>query len=107
MSSSYQSNIPEIIARAEARAELVVAKTATDIAAGGKERTPPRVDTGAMLNGWEAVPVGEYEWEARNGVKHTIYNEYGTRHMAPHPMIIPSAEEAREPFIEALRQVFQ
>lgn len=107
MSGSYHSNFDAILARAVERTELVVAKTAADIAAGGKARTPPRVDTGAMLNAWDAQPTGDLEWEARNGVEYAIYNEYGTRHMAPHPMAIPAAEEAREPFERAMSRVFE
>jgi hypothetical protein len=103
---SYKSNLPAIVAQANALAAVIVEKTATDIAAGAKERTPPRVDTSAMLNGWEAKEVGDLEWEARNPVEYTIYNELGTRHMAAHPMLIPAAEEARPGFEAAMGQVF-
>lgn len=104
---SYSGGLADKMRRAEQLAGMVVAKTAADIEAGAKARTPPRIDTGAMLNGWQARQVGDLEWEVVNGVEYSKFNEYGTRHMAPHPMIIPSAEEARPGFEAAVGQVFQ
>lgn len=100
------SNLGKIVAEAEGKAALVVAKVAHDIAAGAKERTPPRVDLGTMLNGWAARQLGPHEWEAFNPVEHSKYNEFGTRHMAAHPMIVPSAEAARPGFMQAVRGIY-
>lgn len=104
---AYHSDIPSILAQARARAELVVEKTTLDIVAGSRARTPPRVDTGTMINGWAARPHGDLEWEAYNPVEYSKFNEHGTRHMAPHPMIVPAAEAARPGFEQAMGQVFQ
>ena len=39
------------------------------------------------------------------GAGHTIYNEFGTSHMAAKPMIVPAIEAIRQPFLEALKQL--
>lgn len=122
---SYESHFGEILARAQAKADLVVAKTSTDIAAGAKAKTPPKVDTGALMSSWHAEPTGELEAEVSSGVEYAKYVEYGTHHpprasassdggldvtaeytIGPHPMLVPSAEEAREPFEQAMSRIY-
>lgn len=122
---SYESHFTEILARAQAKAELVVAKTSTDIAAGAKAKTPPKVDTGDLENSWLAKPTGDLEAEVFSGVEYAKYVEYGTHHppratssadggldvtkeytIGPHPMLIPAAEEAREPFEQAMGRIY-
>lgn len=39
------------------------------------------------------------------GSGHTVFNEFGTVHMSAQPMIVPAAEQVRQPFIDALRKV--
>lgn len=104
MSNSYRSSIPQKLAEAQARAVLVTEKTARDIEAGCKVRS--RVDTGEMKNGWQALQLGDLEWEVANHVNHVIYNEYGTRHMSAQPMLGPSVEQARPVFEAAISRIF-
>lgn len=99
------SRIPQIVAEAERRAGLVVEKTITDIEAGAKTRS--RVDTGQMRSGWTSEMTGPFEGIAYNPVAHSIYNELGTEKMPAQPMLIPSVEEARDPFLMAMSQVYR
>lgn len=100
-----KSRLPAITAQALVRAPLIVEKTANDIKAGSMARTK-RVDTGAMKNGWTAEALGILEWVVYNPVEYTIYHEFGTVNMSAMPMLVPSIEEAREPFIHALAQLY-
>jgi len=102
--AAYRSRFDEILAVAEARAEMVVAKAAADIEAGAKTRA--RVDTGAMKNGWQTRGT-RLEREVFNPVHYAVFHEFGTRHMSAQPMVIPALEEARPGFLAALRQVFK
>jgi len=99
-----KSRIPAIIAGAEARAQLVVEKTVFDIEAGCKLRS--RVDKGQMRNGWTGEMTGAVEGTVYNPVEHTIFNELGTVHMEPQPMLAPSVEEARAPFMAGMAEVY-
>lgn len=97
--------LPEIAASLRPQAAQIVRKTAFDIAADAKVRTPPRVDTGAMLNGWQAQAEEELVWRVSNTQDYALYNEFGTYKMAAHPMLIPAAEQARQPFLDAMSEL--
>jgi HK97 gp10 family phage protein len=99
------SRIPQIIAESEVKAALAVEKTAHDIEAKAKERS--RVDTGQMRDGWETHPLSPLSASVQNSVEHVIYNEFGTEDMSAQPMLIPSVEEEREPFILAMAECYQ
>lgn len=105
MTAVLKSRIPEIIASAEAKAALVVQKTAFDIEAGCKLRS--RVDTGQMRSGWATEVSGPVEALVYNPVEHSIFNEFGTESMSPQPMLTPSVEEARGPFLVGMGEVYR
>ena len=90
------SRLPEIIAGADAGADIIVAETAHNIELSCKQRS--RVDTGTMRAGWQSRAVGEMTWIVFNPVYYTVYNEYGTVFMSAQPMLRPSIEEARPEF---------
>ena len=97
----------EIAAALPERAGQVVAKTAHDIAGQAKVNTPPRVDTGAMMNGYRAEPIegaGTY-YRVYNTQHYHIYNELGTYKLAAHPMLVPAAEQFRPSFLAAMSQL--
>lgn len=64
-----------------------------------------RVDTGEMrdsakrtLEAWAAeISIGEGLPDAR-----AVFNEYGTVHIAAHPMVRPAMEQIAEPFFAEL-----
>lgn len=101
---TLKSRLPLITAQAAARAPEIVEKTAYDIQAGCQVRS--RVETGQMKGGWTAEMLSLLEWVVYNPVEHTIYNEFGTVNMEPQPMLIPSVEEAKDGFIDALAQLY-
>jgi HK97 gp10 family phage protein len=104
MPAKLTSRIPQIIAESEHRASQIAQKTISDIEAGAKARS--RVDTAAMKNAWQAEMNGETSGTVSNPVEHTIYNEYGTRHMGAQPMLAPAVEEAAPEFEAAAGQLY-
>lgn len=87
------------------RADQVVQKVAHDIEGGAKQRAP--VDTGHLRNSIQAQRTGDAEAEVTVGAEYAGYVEYGTRHMAAQPYLTPAAEEQREPFEQAMRQLVE
>ena len=104
MAASLRSNFAQIRSGLQGKAGRVVAKTTHEIQAGAMERS--RVDTGQMRAGWEAHVEGTHG-DVTNDVDHTIYNEFGTVHMAAQPMAGPAAEEARPGFIQDMRRIVE
>ena len=90
------NKLPKAVAELKPGLEAIVAKWAFDAIAGAEQRTPPRVDTGAMMAGWQANKTDELEWTLSNTQDYAIYNELGTVKMAAHPMLIPAAEEVQQ-----------
>lgn len=125
---TLKSDLGRIAREMEPKAAIVVAKVAIDIEGGATIRTPPKVDTGDLMGSWKASPEGDLEWVVGSGVEYAPHVEYGTVHppraitggrngdggdvseeytIAAHPMLIPAAEEQREPFTMAMRQVLK
>lgn len=98
------SRLPEIIATSPMKVAAAVEKTAFDVEGGAKERS--RVDTGQMKNGWTTRQISEFESEVYNPVEHAIFNELGTSTLAAQPMLTPSVEENREPFLKAVAEAW-
>lgn len=104
MATVLKSRIPQIIAEAEGKAAMVVQKTLFDIQAGCQVRS--RVDTGQMRAGWAVEVTAPTEGVVYNPVEHTIFNEFGTVNMSAQPMVGPSVEEARGPFMAGMAEVY-
>ncbi len=96
------SRIPAITAAAAAKAKLVVAKAAFDIEGRAKMAAP--VDTGFLKSSIQASGGG-LEWVVSAGAEYSVHQEFGTRHMAPHPFLIPAAEMVRPSYIAAMAQL--
>lgn len=87
------------------RTRAVVERTVFEIEAGAKVRA--RVDTGEMRAGLQGEMTGAHEGHVVGLAAHTVFNEFGTRHMAAQPMLIPAAEQARRPFLDALAKAWE
>ena len=86
------------------RAQKVVAKTAADIEATAKSLAA--VDTGTMRNSiGTTISGGGLTAEVGPTVDYAIYNEYGTRRMAPRPFMGPALERHSEPFVQAVAKI--
>ena len=86
------------------RAQVVVRKTAADIEATAKSLAA--VDTGTMRNSiGTTISGGGLTAEVSPTVHYAIYNEYGTRRMAPRPFMGPALERHSEPFVQAVAKI--
>ncbi len=83
----------------------VLDRTSVAIVAEAKVNTPPRVDTGAMMNGWQVENTSALTRTVYNTQEYAIYHELGTSHMSAHPMLTPAFEHNRERFIDGLKRV--
>lgn len=101
---SLKSRIPDIQRNLSREASEAVRDTIFAMEAEAKARS--RVRTGTMRAGWEARITGEHTGSVRNGVRYTIYNEFGTRYMGAQPMIVPAAEHARVGFQRRVSRIF-
>jgi HK97 gp10 family phage protein len=130
---SYESRIPEIVARMEAGAQRVVTRTGLRIEAGAKQRSrwktgymrrairfyPNKMvenpkwifdeETGAMtkLDPDCLIDAGMYAGEVVGGASYTIYNEMGTVHMSAQPMFGPATEEVRPIYIAEMEEMMR
>lgn len=86
------------------KAQTVVAKTAHDVEATAKSLAA--VDTGAMRNSiGTTISGGGLTAEISPTVDYAIYNEYGTRLMAPQPFMGPALERHSGPFMQAVAKL--
>ena len=51
--------------------------------------SPPRPDTGALLNSMKWERVGHLEYQISDGVEYGIHLEFGTSQMEPRPFVNP------------------
>lgn len=97
------NRLPELIRRIESGAGDVVAKAALDIEADAKQFAP--VDTGALRNSIKAEQLAALSWIVAVGVEYGVYQEFGTRHMAPQPYLVPAFNITAPVLTEALRRL--
>lgn len=94
------SRIPEIVVELALKLDAVGEATAESIARGARERVPigaPDVHLKDAIRVKDGEGVGEFQVLA--GDSDTFYGhivEHGSAHSAPHPFLLPAAEEARQ-----------
>lgn len=90
--------LPDIVSQ-------IVGKVAHDIEADAKTRV--RVDSGNLKNSLRTDQDGteQTRWYVSTNVEYAPYQELGTRHMPAHPFLLPAAEAARGPLVDALRSL--
>lgn len=103
--AGWSSRIGALNSQALAAAAAAVEKAGVDVEAHAKALA--RVDTGAMQSGIEWQQTGPLEGQVVATAEHTIYNEFGTRHMPAKPMLTPAAEQVSDAFERALSQIFR
>ena len=100
------TQIPRLIDESPVKARLAVEETCVLVV--GRAIGHSRVDTGLMRSEWkfdmhESAPEGT----VFNLIRYAVYNEYGTRYMAPQPMLRPAIAESRVEFELLVREIYQ
>lgn len=98
------NRFPEIIDEADEQAAEVILLTLMRIEDSAKGYS--RVDTGNMRGGWQHEMIADLAGITFNIVHYTLHNEFGTVYMAPQPMAVPAAEDAREQFVEEMMEIY-
>jgi HK97 gp10 family phage protein len=96
------NRFPRLAGVTRATAEAVLDRSCARIAAAAKQKTPPRVDTGAMMNGYVVERTGAQTRAVSNRMPYHLFQELGTSTIAPHPMLVPAAEEERPRYASEL-----
>lgn len=97
------NKIPKMVDGVDELAASILMDVLNAIVEGCQARS--RVDTGEMQEGWTIEQRSAMTYAITNPVEHTIYNEFGTVHMAAQPMLVPSVEENRQGFIDAWKRI--
>jgi len=97
------SNYGKVKRRMRGRAAQFVAKAALDIEAHAKALAP--VDTGLLRNSIQAIQVSQLHWRVVVSAEYGVYVEFGTRHMAAQPFLLPAVNAVRPSFLAAMRTV--
>lgn len=102
---SVEMNITRtILAQARQAASEIVRKTALDLSAQAKQRSP--VDTGYNRASIVARKVNDLTYQVSVGSEYGFYLEYGTYKMAPQPYFNPAIEHVAPSFEAAMRATF-
>lgn len=88
------NRIAEINAAFPGAIALVLQKAASETLALAQGRVP--VDTGYLKNSLQIFSEGALTHGVRAGAEYAIYVEFGTRHMAAQPYLIPAFEVVRD-----------
>ena len=99
---TFTADLTAAAGRAEALAETVVAKTATDLQARAQTAAP--VDTG-FLRGSISSDIRGLEAEVGPTAHYGIYLEMGTSRMSPQPYLFPALDAVEPGFLAAIEQV--
>lgn len=95
----------QAIAQQESRVDTSFMKNAwytrTEDSSNRQTPTPPQ--DAFLFPEVSATPHNE-AWII-GGASYTIYNEFGTVHMAAKPMAAPAIEQVRQPFLKALEAI--
>lgn len=103
MGATLHSRLPQIIARAEAKATTVVDTVGKAVAQSAQDKA--RRLSNDMAEGIEYENTGPGRGRVTANDFKTHFHEYGTSKMSAQPMLGPAAEEWREPFKRLLARI--
>lgn len=111
MPAKLTGDLTKRMRRGERRTNAAVQSTAKAIVKGAQTHVP--VDTGHLrgsikadkLEGDQALVTVDTRDDRHPS--YAAYVEYGTRHMAAQPFLIPAAEAEREPFRRKIRKAYE
>lgn len=98
------SNLGKVIVGSERKASNAVFKTVKDIETDAKDFAA--VDTGKMRASTKGKMTGKLSGVVEVGAEYAPYVEHGTEKMAAQPFMTPAAERNRQPFEDAMKDVF-
>jgi HK97 gp10 family phage protein len=103
MSVTYKTDIPEIIAGLEGKADMIVRKAAQDILTDSHQRVP--VKTGHLKSTGNVQNIGPARAEIGYDADYAQFVEEGTRHQHAQPFLRPAFDRVVPLFLAALRKL--
>lgn len=94
------NRVPTLGPRVAATLERGTQESGQRIADRARDYTPPRVATGAMMEGYRVAPAGRLRWRVFNTQDYHVFQELGTATISPHPMLIPAAAEEEHAYAD-------
>lgn len=88
-----RNDFPSLPGRTQRAVLHEVDASAERVRNAASDKTPPRVQTGAMMRGYRVERTGLLERAVYNIQPYHIYQELGTATVPPHPMLYPAAQE--------------
>lgn len=98
-------NLTNRIRHAEKRCAEAVEATAKDIAKDAKARVPVR--SGRLRDSITPERIDEFTQIVTVHAEYAAFVEYGTRHMAAQPYLIPAVEAARQEFARRIAKAYE
>ena len=102
--SAFEESVRRTFESAENEVFDIVLATAYEINNGAKKNTPVRTNT--LRAAWQVVPNKDGNGgtiDIINGTEYRDYVEYGTKNMAPRPMIRPVLQQQLDLLVERLK----
>lgn len=108
VTAKYEGHLTEIVAKAEEGVQEVLDTTAATVKRTAQRLVRKRRDR-RLHNSLRIRVDGPTSRSVEAGTRQAFYGqfeEFGTRHKAPKPFMVPAAELQREPFARAVRELF-
>lgn len=86
-------------------ADGIIANTALRVERRAKEFAP--YDTGYLEQNIMAEPDGDLSYTVTSKAEYSVYQEWGTRNMAPHPFMMPAMQQERPFFFQKLQNLLK
>jgi HK97 gp10 family phage protein len=113
LSASMAAEVDRIVRRAALRIEANVKESMAlphsgQLYGGHRASAPgeaPAIDTGALVNSIQTDMDGPAQAVVSTNVDYAVYQEYGTRLMAPRPFFAPATEAERTRFLHEMDEL--
>lgn len=96
MPATLASRLPMVIAELRPRVSAAIKSGAEDIAANARTKVPVGYPDNHLRDDIHVVRQDVAEYAISAGAEETFYGhmvEFGTKYAAPHPFLMPAAEE--------------
>ncbi len=106
MAVTFKSRLPAIALELEGRVDVAVKLAAEGIALGAKARAPVGAPDVHLRDAIHVERQGLGEYAVIAGDDEVFYGhmvEFGTRHSAPHPFLVPAFEDGKREATAAVR----
>ncbi|MDP9352942.1 MAG: hypothetical protein M3P51_15580 [Chloroflexota bacterium] len=101
------NKLPKIQAAMQPKASAIIRQSTFEIASAVKAKIVEHdlIDTGTMLGEVSTAFPSDMEGIVYDPAEYWIHHEYGTVHLPAKPMVQPSVEAAKGPFLKRMEEL--